>query len=451
MVDLLATGVAIVFGLLLAVWIQRGLSRRERPWLLGAYALHVAAAFAQVWITRAVYGGGDMFGYHRLSTGLAEMVRADPGRFFPEVLALTFRQDADLPIQILTGATGSMSGIATLVSLLTFDSLYAKCVVFAIGGFFGTYWVFAVFRETFPARLRVPLLIGAMWIPSAVFWTSSILKESVAMTGFGLCFYGVHRLLTSRAFSGLSCALLGALIASLVKPYILVTLIAAAAVYAYWIRSHQRGRGVRIRPVYLVLATVVAVFGIIGFGELFPRYAVGEVTDELAGLQTVGARISGGSNYMLAEPGAARSIPAQLALAPLALVTALWRPFLFEISGVTMAVNALETFALTALFVHVLVKRRWRELLSVVTGTPLLMFCVVFVALFGTGVGLGSTNLGSLSRYRVPLMPLWVCLLVVWRSGYVAAAPAPRRRATEARFVIRRGKRVPVPTLPRVK
>ena len=47
------------------------------------------------------------------------------------------------------------------------------------------------------------------------------------------------------------------------------------------------------------------------------------------------------------------------------------------------------------------------------TKTPFLVFCLVFVITFGLAVGLASTNLGTLSRYRAPLLPFFAVLLLV--------------------------------------
>jgi hypothetical protein len=43
---------------------------------------------------------------------------------------------------------------------------------------------------------------------------------------------------------------------------------------------------------------------------------------------------------------------------------------------------------------------------------PVLLFCAVFIVLFGVAVGLAAPNLGTLSRYRVPMMPMYGFLLL---------------------------------------
>ena len=42
-----------------------------------------------------------------------------------------------------------------------------------------------------------------------------------------------------------------------------------------------------------------------------------------------------------------------------------------------------------------------------------LTFCAVFVLTFAVAVGLSTLNLGTLSRYRIPMMPFFTVLLFV--------------------------------------
>ncbi len=62
--------------------------------------------------------------------------------------------------------------------------------------------------------------------------------------------------------------------------------------------------------------------------------------------------------------------------------------------------------------------------------SPLLLFCIAFVGSFAVCVGLATSNLGSLSRYRVPMMPFYATLLLVLlqkaRTQKVAAAESQR-------------------------
>jgi hypothetical protein len=54
-----------------------------------------------------------------------------------------------------------------------------------------------------------------------------------------------------------------------------------------------------------------------------------------------------------------------------------------------------------------------------------MMFCATFTLALALGTGLATTNLGTLSRYRAPMMPFFFTLLLVLR--------APERVPTIAR------------------
>jgi hypothetical protein len=94
-----------------------------------------------------------------------------------------------------------------------------------------------------------------------------------------------------------------------------------------------------------------------------------------------------------------------------------------------MLVSALETTALTILFASILLRRNLGDFRRELANQPFLVFCVVFVVGFGLAVGLGSSNLGTLSRYRSPLLPFFVVLLLVLRKPSRALAPARTARA----------------------
>jgi hypothetical protein len=65
------------------------------------------------------------------------------------------------------------------------------------------------------------------------------------------------------------------------------------------------------------------------------------------------------------------------------------------------------------------------KLAELVWRNPLLRFALCFTVLFGTGVGLATTNMGTLSRYRIPLMPLFGPIIFYLYNR----AQSPRRLA----------------------
>jgi hypothetical protein len=89
--------------------------------------------------------------------------------------------------------------------------------------------------------------------------------------------------------------------------------------------------------------------------------------------------------------------------------------------------NAVETTLLTLLLLRLFAKRTLGSVRRQVVEDPFLIFCVVFVVAFGTAVGLASTNVGTLSRYRAPLLPFFAVLLLVLVKPIGRRQPHPQR------------------------
>lgn len=118
-----------------------------------------------------------------------------------------------------------------------------------------------------------------------------------------------------------------------------------------------------------------------------------------------------------------------MAYAPLALFTSLFRPLAFEARNFLMAINAIETTLLIAYAIRFLLRESLAKAAARIRNSPLLMFCLTFVVSLGIAVGLATTNLGTLSRYRMPLVPFFATLLLVISARsmdpVIAGRPAP--------------------------
>ena len=134
----------------------------------------------------------------------------------------------------------------------------------------------------------------------------------------------------------------------------------------------------------------------------------------------------GGSTYALATE-VPTSLAGQLAYAPAALLFALFRPTLFEVRNLLILADSFETTLLTLLFLSLIMRRNLSDVRRRIAEDPFLVFCLVFVIALGTAVGLASTNVGTLSRYRAPLLPFFAALLLV------LAKPIGRRSAVSRR------------------
>lgn len=416
--EIFAVFFATVLGLIVVASAQRFFRRREQQVIWLAFFAHVAGTFAQVFITKYVLGGGDMFMYFRHGMRLAEYLSGDPGFYGPRVVQLILQdKNVILPFHVpaVGSSTGTVVGVTGVLAFVTGGSIYATCIVLATWALTGQIAIYRVMREVFPRQLHDRMMVACFLLPSVIFWTSGILKETLALGGLGWLLLGLQRLIFTRnTLSGIFFGFVGGTVVLLTKVYILFALVAAVGVWFYWHRTltASKRNALISQPLYIAAAMIAAIVAMTYLGELFPKYSLDQVQEETARLQQTYYRIEGGSTYALGG-STETSADQQAALAPLAFFTALFRPFIFEAHNAPAFVNSLETLALLWLLVLGLRRRGLKPTVALIARSPFAMFCVVFVMVFGTAVGLGAPNLGSLSRYRVPMMPFYVALILL--------------------------------------
>lgn len=423
--------VVTVIGSALALFQAARFSRRERSLLLASFFAHVLSAFAQVQVTRGLYAGvGDMLGFVRGGGLIARILRMDFYQFAPELLNLAIRPPAHLPFDVSRWAgtsTGAMMAIGGILSYLTWGGAYTLCIAVAVWAYFGQVALYRAFRDAFPAAFQGRLLIATLLVPSCVFWASALLKESVAIGGMGFAVLGFVRIRKAFRISALAQIAAGAVVVALVKAYILFALILAAGAWVYCERARGPARTSAFGRV--VVGAVVAVGGIALLTLVFPEFGIGTFAERAATYQSNTELVEGGSNYAIGDT-TQRTLAGQLPFAPLALGTALFRPFLFEVQSPQAAVSALETTVLLFLAIRALTRRSLRETWRIVSGVPLLAFSLTFTVFLGLGVGFTTTNMGTLSRYRMPLVPFFTALILVLDSPFLSRTPpvlaAPR-------------------------
>jgi hypothetical protein len=449
--DVLPAFLVSVAGAVLVAACSAGLVRQEHKWVAASFAIHIAFACAQVPLTLSFYGGSDMFLYFSYGEILARMMERDPLQVIPEVTALLLHSPHRLPLNIIGDgtSTGSMSALAAWVFYLLGPSKYAACIAFAMLSLTGKVAMYRVFRANLDPAFRFPGGVATLFVPSFVFWSAGMIKEAVALTGLGWLLFGLHQWTQEgRAIRGWAIMAAGSFPILLIKPYILFPFVLAGVSWYYWARSVKTGR-IRLRPAHFVVAAVLGCGGVVVLGHYFPQYAVDTFSTRTAELQQLGRIVRGGSNYELTTQ-IPTTLAGQFAYAPAALLSALFRPSLLEVHNLLMLANSVETTLLTLLFLRLLFTRNLGNVRRQIMEEPFLVFCVVFVVAFGMAVGLASSNLGSLSRYRSPLLPFFAVLLVV--LGRPRRAPSSAREVHEGlgipyKALSRRSRREPVQLL----
>lgn len=365
------------------------------PWALVA---KLASALPRFAVAFALYdGNADASSYHDAAVLLGPQIRG--GTFFPHIEAVAGTSF----IQWLNGVIYAITGPTKLGGFFVFSWI----------GFWGLWLFYRAFATACPEGDRRRYAVLVFFLPSLLFWPSSIGKEAWMAFALGLGAWGTARVLTHRR-GGLLAVAAGLLGTAQVRPHV-AAIVAVAALMALLLRRAPSGASVTAPlskigaivvagvAVVLVLNATQSFFGLDEFNAQAvqsTRTRAAEQTDE------------GGSAFEHA--GNTAFSPSQF---PSATVNVLFRPFPWQASNAQALIASLEGSFLLMLVLASLT--RLVGAIRSVVHTPYVLFCVAYSVVFIYGFS-SFSNYGVLTRQRVQVLP-FVLVLV--------SLPAVRRRA----------------------
>lgn len=395
-----------------AVPVLRWVARKEGdPWLFKVMfsALIVKLLFSLVryFFIFVIYGGnGDAGVYHEAGTEFARRFAAgEPIHPIPII--------QNFPVE--THWIGDIIGVFYTV---TSPSAYAGFFFFSTLCFMGQVLIVRGFKIAVPEGDHRRMAVLVLFIPSLLFWPSSIGKEALMICCIGLVVYGGALLLAPRPqLRGIAFFATGLVALAFVRPHIAYMSVGALGLaMAMAVISGQRGpTGSSTKARLLRTIALVAVLGLASFAATRMGSALsgGEDGGTASTLQAASQQTAqGGSEFAPMFVSTPLDLPA-------GLLSVLFRPFPWEARSVNALIAGAEGMLLLGLFAV-----SWRRLLSfpkLALKRPFLVFAGTYVVVFAIGFSY-LANFGILARQRTQMLPIVMVLLAL-----PVAIPARRK------------------------
>lgn len=376
---------------------------RKDAVLLPALLLKIFCGIAVGLVYQYYYPTGDTWNFFQdgstLTKGLIENPLATLQFLWTDDAALVESSIAHLEDRYLY-----MVKWVGVLGLLTAGNYWALSVLFSVISFAGAYVLYVTVAKI-QAKAKSAAALAFLFVPSIVFWSSGLIKESLAFAG--LCtasavFYGWYK--------GLKINLLQVLVAIFavwimwsLKYYwagiwmAVVASLIIVRIAGKYIKSVER------YPLVAWIVLLVIMFGLVTL--LHPNFYLQRILwviksnhDAFQAISAPGTAIQ----YYQFDGNALSMIMN----APLALMSGLFRPFIFEANNLVQWAAAVENLMLVVLFVFWL--KNVRQLKWGMTRGAIIFYIIVL----GVFLALSTPNFGSLSRFRVGFTPfLWFGLL----------------------------------------
>ncbi len=391
---------------LLALKLQPG-DKRLRIYYWSGLTLKLIAGVCLGLVYMYYYSGGDTFTFYTKSLFLSEFAKQDFWKY------VDFLWSSDASINVWTQLPDKPRALfivklISVVNLISGDSYWIASLYFSFLSFLGAWSLFKTVVN-FYKDATVSAGIAFLFFPSCIFWTSGVLKESVAM---GCLFYLSAWVLKSYhhvkwqvadvVFIPLSIWMVWNL-----KYYFLgiffpvtIALLASHVVITKWFQHKPK-------PLtnFLFFLALIVLFASVTF--LHPNFEPGYFQEVIV------------SNYYdfvsLSDPEdviqyyhLTSDVGSIVMNSPLALLSGLFRPFVWESHTVFQFMSALENTFLLVLFIFTLANVK---LVLASFRQPMVLALIVYIVLLCVFLALSTPNFGTLSRYRVGFIPFFVFLI----------------------------------------
>ncbi len=393
-VALIVAGVLFGLG---RVIIQRVAFAEDNPWLVRimtiGLVLHLFAAFAQIFVVDHLYHGvADWTRY----THQGALLAPDFRHFNFTLAGANVRQIVnDGSVSIATGIVMTLVGVNLLATFLVFSWL----------SFIGTIFFYRAFSLTFAGANTRRYALMLFLLPSLIFWTADVSKESIMMFGLGLTAYGAAKIFARRR-GGFSLVVPGVAIGYYIRPNELILVLAgfSLAMMVPTAASRRTFGGLRR------LAGLAFLFSLLGLAVYLTLHylhggAGGKISLQQTNANNQGVGLGFGSSGV--------PYSTNLVTFPRDIYEVLFNPLPIKAHGTSQLVAALENTVLIGLILMSL--RQLRMVPRAAFARPYVMLCTVYSGAFlYTFAALG--NLGLIERERVMLLPFLLVLLCVPRA-----------------------------------
>lgn len=290
--------------------------------------------------------------------------------------------------------------------LFTFGSIYALKLIFVLLSFIGAVWIFKTL-QTDDKFKSILLFIGIFFLPSLLFWSSSISKEAfLVFTLGGFLFYFKRNILSkSLNIKDLTLLILFLLLLFTIKKYVFFALL-PALIGLILLKKF------RLRK-FLTYATVYAIYVALLWNAqyILPNFNFVETfVQKQHDFINVAIYENAGSFFDLQK--LKPDFLSFLTAIPAGYFSIFFRPFVFQTDNLLELVAGIENFIFFAFFIFTLfyADRKFKP-------SSEFWAKIFFVFFFFAVIGISTPVSGAVVRYKIIVYPFLISAMLSYTKN----------------------------------
>lgn len=259
------------------------------------------------------------------------------------------------------------------------------------------------------------IALACLFIPSVAFWCTGLIKDTIAICAIFVTTISILKLIR-KDYNSLAAVLFNLLLSYYllysIRPFLVIcTVIPLLMILIFKVnrnKSFVTKFLTRTFGISLTIGFLLFYFGNTGtFGE-FSAESVFQTAEVIQKDMLNNAGYTGKRYYLSIQEFSGTNL---LFVAPEAIATALFRPFIWEADGIFMLLNGLENLFILYLCVRFFLTRRKDRLINELKNNEFYLYALFLVLILGYFIGLTSGLFGTLVRLKTPLMPYFLLIV----------------------------------------
>lgn len=380
------------------------------------WKIFLGIAFATFYVY--TYGSGDTTAYYQGAECLKNLALENPGNYFKEIIS---GPSTDLLPSYYNSRTGIppiwiykepnswfICKLASFFAFFTFKSYLALNLIFSFISALIS-WRFFLFVRSF-LNIKVGYVaIAILFIPTVGFWCSGLLKDTVVYCASLILLTNLIKTLKGLKISHIIWILVTSYIIGATRSFVLISIMIpfTITVIFYFNRNASFVTKLVTRGIGLG-AVLLMIFLYSSYSNTFEELSAQNLVSTAEVIYNDFQQNQGytGKRYDLGITEFTASN--MLRSTPIAILTAIYRPFIWEANGFFMLMNGLESLVLLY-FTLKLFRKRDKSLPAMSEESRIFFIICLFSCLtMAFFVGFTSGLFGVLVRLKAPLIPFFL-------------------------------------------
>jgi hypothetical protein len=393
----------LIFFVLYRFWTRQ--ESEIKKYFLPAVILKIIAGIGVGLLYANYYHTGDTLNYFADGKILSALAKHDAGSY----VRFLWNGDGDALSNLKLSDSRAIffTKFVSILCLLTGDQYWVSATYFSLLCFFGAWFLFKKIQAWFPGT-TIPAFVAFFLFPSIVFWTSGLIKESLAcgalfyLTGVFLEAWFVHKVTIRQSLLAVPALwILWALkyyYAAIFLP-VVFTCLMYKFLFTPFLKPSSKGYALFLWLLIFICPLIVVSFA-------HPNFYFHRFLEVIVSNNEI-YNASSEPNDLIQFSDLKPEVLSIMRNAPAALFAGLFRPTLLEGDNTIQRIAGMENLFLLFLFTSSLMNTKK---LFDGSNRVLVFGVLVYVVLLCVFITLSTPNFGTLSRYRVGYLPYFVFL-----------------------------------------